>query len=597
MKTSWDLSALYESFECENFINDLTKVDTLIKKYDDFATQIKESKENHATLLLSYLNFQLEFNDLFGRLFSYCSLTLSTDTKNKEAQKYSDILNEKSSSLAKSDALLNHWIGELEDVDTLLNTNEALKEHEFYFKEIIRLSQYLLSDEEEAIIAKMQNTGSLAWSKLRDTITSQLMVDVDLDGEIKSMPLAMARNLAHDPDEKVRKRAYECELKAYEKVEDSLAACLSNIKGEVITITKLRGYASPLDETLIKSRMSRETLEAMLDAIDESLPLFRDFLKTKADLLGLKDGLPFYDLFAPVCEQPQSFDYERGTEYVLKQFSTFSKNLTDYAKGAIENAWIDVYPKQGKVGGAFCSNLHCIKESRFLLNYGDQFSDVITLSHELGHGFHGDCLKDESTLNSNYPMPVAETASTFCETIIKKAAIKNGEDDEIFRVLETELTDSTQIIVDIYSRYLFETALFKRREESSVESKELQEMMLNAQKEAYGDGLNLNYLHPYMWACKPHYYDASSNFYNFPYAFGLLFAKGLYAKYQELGDEFISAYERLLSITGKNSIEDIAKTMDIDLTDKSFWEKSLKMITDDIKKFQDLAKKKNLSKL
>lgn len=391
---------------------------------------------------------------------------------------------------------------------------------------------------------------------------------------------------------KSRKSAYECELKAYEKVEDSLAACLSNIKGEVITTATLRGYESPLDETLIKSRMTRQTLDAMLEAIEESLPKFREFLRLKASLLGHKGGLPFYDLFAPVCDQPQTFDYERGTEFVLKQFSTFSDTLANYAKKAIDEAWIDVYPKQGKVGGAFCSNLHWIKQSRFLLNYGDQFSDVVTLAHELGHGFHGECLTKESSLNSSYPMPVAETASTFCETIIKKAAIKNGTDDEIFRILETELTDSTQIIVDIYSRYLFETELFKERAQGSISSKELQDMMIKAQKEAYGNGLDFESLHPYMWACKPHYYDASANFYNFPYAFGLLFAKGLYAKYQEVGSEFVKSYEQLLSITGKNSAEEIARTVDIDLTKKEFWQTSLKLITDDIQTFKELAKKK-----
>lgn len=592
MKTTWDLTALYESFESENFLNDLKKVDELTQSYNHFANQISNSTQETKTLLLQYLNFQQELNDLFGRLFSYCSLTLSTDTTNKSALKYSDVLNEKSSSLAKSDTVLNHWIGNLKDLDTLLKTDANLEAHTFFFKELQRFSHYLLSDNEESIIAKMQNTGSIAWAKLKDTITSQLIVEVELNGEVKSMPLAMARNLAHDPSAEVRKSAYECELKAYEKVEDSLAACLSNIKGEVITTATLRGYESPLDETLIKSRMTRQTLDAMLEAIEESLPKFREFLRLKASLLGHKGGLPFYDLFAPVCDQPQTFDYERGTEFVLKQFSTFSDTLANYAKKAIDEAWIDVYPKQGKVGGAFCSNLHWIKQSRFLLNYGDQFSDVVTLAHELGHRFHGECLTKESSLNSSYPMPVAETASTFCETIIKKAAIKNGTDDEIFRILETELTDSTQIIVDIYSRYLFETELFKERAQGSISSKELQDMMIKAQKEAYGNGLDFESLHPYMWACKPHYYDASANFYNFPYAFGLLFAKGLYAKYQEVGSEFVKSYEQLLSITGKNSAEEIARTVDIDLTKKEFWQTSLKLITDDIQTFKELAKKK-----
>ena len=590
MKTTWDLTALYESFESENFLNDLKKVDELTQSYNHFANQISNSTQETKTLLLQYLNFQQELNDLFGRLFSYCSLTLSTDTTNKSALKYSDVLNEKSSSLAKSDTVLNHWIGNLKDLDTLLKTDANLEAHTFFFKELQRFSHYLLSDNEESIIAKMQNTGSIAWAKLKDTITSQLIVEVELNGEVKSMPLAMARNLAHDPSAEVRKSAYECELKAYEKVEDSLAACLSNIKGEVITTATLRGYESPLDETLIKSRMTRQTLDAMLEAIEESLPKFREFLRLKASLLGHKGGLPFYDLFAPVCDQPQTFDYERGTEFVLKQFSTFSDTLANYAKKAIDEAWIDVYPKQGKVGGAFCSNLHWIKQSRFLLNYGNEFGDTITLGHELGHGFHGECLNTQTALNADYPMPIAETASTFCETIIKKAALKSADAKDKLFILENELCDCAQVIVDIYSRYLFESRLIEKRQEGPLSVEEIKDLMLEAQKEAYGHGLDHRYLHPYMWTWKPHYYEADYAFYNFPYAFGLLLAKGLYGLYQKQGATFADTYEHFLSLTGKMSLEDVGKSVGIDLQDPAFWQNSIDMIKDDIDLFEKLLK-------
>lgn len=592
METTWSLKELYESFECEAFFKDVEKVDEIIKHYDTYAQSLSQTDESDIKKLENYLEFQIEMSNLFQRLFSFCSLTLSTNTSDETALKYSDILNEKTSHLASSEAIVNHYIGSLKNIDSLLSQSKQLAEHAFLFHEIQQFSKYLLSDKEEAVIAKLQNTGSVAWSKLKDMLTSKLMVEVPLHGETKSMSLTMARNLAHDKDATVRKAAYEAELKAYEKIDDSLAACLSNIKGEVLSVCKMRGYDSPLEETLLKSRLTQKTLDAMLTAIIETLPKFREFLKVKAQYLGHKNGLPFYDLFAPLGTHNQAFDYEQGTQYVLKLFKTFSDDLSDYAKNAMEGDWIDVYPKQGKVGGAFCSNLHVIKQSRVLLNYGDQFIDVVTMAHELGHGYHGYCLEEESILNTSYPMPLAETASTFCETIVKKAAIKEGNEEQAFAVLEQELTDSTQVIVDIYSRYLFETELFKRRKESSVSVKELNEMMIEAQKEAYGDGLDPNYLHPYMWACKPHYYDASSNFYNFPYAFGLLFAKGLYAKYQEQGEDFPEAYKKLLSVTGKLSTEDVAKTIDIDLEDQAFWKKSLDLVSEDIEQFKKLAQKR-----
>ena len=247
-------------------------------------------------------------------------------------------------------------------------------------------------------------------------------------------------------------------------------------------------------------------------------------------------------------------------------------------------------PREGKVGGAFCANLHFIKESRVLLNYGESFSDVVTMAHELGHGFHGECLNNEYTLNSEYPMPIAETASTFCETIIKKAAIKEANKEEALAILESEISDCTQVIVDIYSRFLFEKALFEKRKESALTVEEIKNLMLNAQKEAYGDGLDPEYLHPYMWTWKPHYYYVDSNFYNFPYAFGLLFAKGLYAEYLKRGDEFPAEYEKLLSITGKNKLADITKVMGIDIHNKEFWRNSLKTIEEDIEKFIELSK-------
>lgn len=213
------------------------------------------------------------------------------------------------------------------------------------------------------------------------------------------------------------------------------------------------------------------------------------------------------------------------------------------------------------------------------------------MAHELGHGFHGECLKNESILNSNYPMPIAETASTFCETIIKKAAIKDATEKEALSILETEISDCTQVIVDIYSRFLFEKSVFEKRKESALTVERIKELMLNAQKEAYGDGLDENYLHPYMWAWKPHYYDANYNYYNFPYAFGLLFAKGLYAEYLKKGSDFVGEYERLLSITGKNKIADITKEVGIDIHDKEFWKNSLKTIEEDIEKFIMISKK------
>lgn len=585
MELNWSLKELYSSFECNEFKEDLNKLDELIEYFITTTNNIIDSTDSPDKLLENFISMNIELKTLARKLGSMVHLTLSVDTKNSAALKYDDILSSKISNLAESEAKITKWIGNLKDLDKIIQCSRLLSEHNFFLKEKVENAKYMLSDKEEAIIAKMKNTGSDAWCKLKNVLTSGLMVDIELYGENKQLPLSMIRNMAYDADSTIRRKAYDAEIKAYEKIHDGMAAAINGIKGEVITLCDMRGFPSPLDKTLFNSRMDRKILDSMLDAIKEYLPIFRKYLKRKGELLGHKNGLPFYDLFAPMGNADMTYTYEDGCKCVIDNFRTFSDDLADFAKNAMEKSWIDVLPKEGKVGGAFCSRLPHVGESRVLLNYGNTFSDVVTLSHELGHGYHGYCLNNESILNAHYPMPIAETASNFCETIVKKAAIKTATKEEAFSILETEISDCTQVIVDIYSRFLFESELFKIRKESSLSVKDLNEIMVNAQKEAYGDGLDSNFLHPYMWACKTHYYYAENNFYNFPYAFGQLFAKGLYAEYLKRGDSFPEQYKTLLSATGKNSLSDVAKIMNIDISAKDFWITSLKMIEEDINLF------------
>ncbi|WP_270567281.1 M3 family oligoendopeptidase [Clostridium beijerinckii] len=589
MELNWSLKEIYPSFDSDEFKQDLNKLTDIIEEINKWALEATKNKDNLVEKLEDYINKFTKVTDLSSRISIFINLSLSVNTKDKNALRYSDILEKKLTNLIGSSVKFERYISSIEGLDEIISKSKLLKEHEFMLKNIVEQSQYLLSDKEESIIANMKNTGSNAWAKLKDNLISTLLVEIEEDNEIKHIPLTMVLNMAYDKDSTVRKKAYEAEIKSYKKVEEGVAAALNGIKGEVLTVCDFRGYKSPLEKTLIDSRMSEESLEAMFLAMKESLPVFRKYLRRKGEMLGHKNGLPFYDLYAPVCEAEMKFTYEEGTKFVEKNFRTFSDNLGDFARKAIDNHWIDVKPKEGKVGGAFCENLHFNGESRILLNYGDNFGDVVTLAHELGHGFHGECLNNETTLNSDYPMPIAETASTFCETIIKKAAIKDASKNEALAILETEISDCTQVIVDIYSRFLFEKSFFEARKGSSLSVEEIKDLMLDAQREAYGDGLDPDFLHPYMWTWKPHYYDAEYNYYNFPYAFGLLFAKGLYAEYLKKGRAFSKDYEKLLSITGKNKIADVAKVMGIDINDTEFWRNSLKTIEDDIEEFIDLS--------
>ena len=590
MNLNWSLKELYTSFNSEEFQEDMECLTEVIEEINKWTEIIIKDTDCAKVKLEGYVERFSVLADLITKIGSFIELSISVNTKDEEALRYSDILEKKLTKIVEAETKLNKWISSIENIDEVIKDSILLKDHEFILKEVVEKSKYLLTDREEAIIANMQNTGSNAWGKLKDNLISTHKVEINEDGKIKEYPLTVVLNMAYDKDEKVRKRAYEAEIASYTKIEEGVAAALNGIKGEVLTICEFRGYKSPLEQTLINSRMDEESLNVMLEAMKESMPKFREYLKRKAEILGHKNGLPFYDMYAPIVESDMEFDYEKGKKFVVDKFRTFSDNLANFAQKAMNNNWIDVMPKEGKVGGAFCAGIHYLGESRILLNYGNSFSDVVTMAHELGHGFHGECLKDESVLNTEYPMPIAETASTFCETIVKKAAIKEADKITALAILESEISDCNQVIVDIYSRFLFEKSLFEARKESALTVDQIKKLMLDAQREAYGDGLDPEYLHPYMWTWKPHYYYANSNFYNFPYAFGLLFAKGLYAEYLKKGSEFSSEYENLLSITGKHNIADITKEVGIDIHNKEFWKSSLRTIEEDIDKFMELSK-------
>lgn len=587
----WSLEELYSSFDSAEYQEDLKRFEKLIEEFSFWADERLNDYEDVKKRCEEYIRYSQNLSTLASRLGSFASLTASVDAKNEDALKYQNRLSVLSTGITKPDVKFQTYIKEMKNLDDVIESSDLLKEHEFHLRKIKKETDYMLSEEEEVLISRMKNTGSTAWTNLQNKVTSTLMVDITLNGEDKKLPLPAIRNLAYSADPEVRKTAYEAELEAYKKIEESSAAALNGIKGEVLTITELRGYSHPLDEVLLQSRMDRETLDAMFTAIKEFLPAFQKYYRRKGELLGHYNGLPFYDMFAPMGSIDRTFTYQEAMKYVVDNFGTFSKKLAAYAQNAYDKNWLDVEPREGKRGGAFCSNLHAIKESRIMSNFDGSFSNMTTLAHELGHGYHGSNLVDESILNSRYPMPIAETASIFCETIVMNAALKEANDEEAFGILETSISDAGQVIVDIYSRFLFEEEVFARRKDHPLSVNEFKEIMIEAQKKAYGNGLDHEVLHPYMWINKTHYYSAGRNFYNFPYAFGLLFSKGLYAEYLKRGESFVEEYDRLLNATGKNDIKDVARLMDINVSNPEFFRSSLRLIEKDIEKFLELSSK------
>ncbi|MFA5542382.1 MAG: M3 family oligoendopeptidase [Bacilli bacterium] len=588
---NWSLKNLYLGLDDPKFIKDQELLDQslemLVKEAKKVAEDSNFSNENVIKNLENSLIFQEEINMLATKLFAFVSLTLAVDSRNMEFNNAMVVLQQKAVKFALPETLFRKYVARIENLENLIKQSELLTEYKFMLNEIKEDSIHLLSEVEEVMAAELNQSGGSLFSKQQNDLTSS--VEINFRGEVKN--LAQIRNLAYVDDQETRKEAYFAELDAYKKIDKATAFSLNGIKKQVITMANKRKYDSPLDEALRLSRINKDVLDALIQAMKEYLPEFRKYLNRKGELLGHKNGLPFYDLFAPMGSSNKKYSIEEAKEFVLKNFKTFSDDLYGLAKRAFDEDWVDWTPKQGKRGGAFCSRIYPLKESRIMTNYDGSIGDISTVAHELGHAYHNFIVYNERIFNADYPMPIAETASILCETIVKKAVLKESKDkNEILGMIEQELQDSTQVIVDILSRFIFESEVFARTKNEFLNEDTLNQIMIKAQLESYGDGLDKDFLNPGMWINKSHYYSTGRSFYNFPYAFGLLFAKGIYAKYLEIGEDFVEDLRQLLRTTGKASLIDVAKQINIDITDVQFWRSSLEVIKKDIELFLDITK-------
>ena len=584
MNEVWNLDPIYRGFDDPAFERDLNALKKIVA---DFAawTQNLDSAEPLEGLKAGIRQME-DLTALGGKLVEYGMLRQSANTQDAEAGSRVGQIMSALSAMAAPQAAFQAWASKLPGLMELVAGDEILREYAFLFETMQQSSRFLLPGLGEEIMARMSLSGGNAWSELQQFLTST--VPVEYRGEKTN--LSSIRNLAYDADPAVRKDAYQAELACYERIADSVAYALNSIKLETISNCRLRGYEGPLDRTLKESHLSRQTLEAMLGAMDEYLPKFWQYLKAKGKALGHENGLPWYDLFAPMGTVAGKYTAEQARDYLVNLFSGFDSELAGMVARAFDEEWIDFYPRSGKAGGAFCADVECIGQSRVLTNFDGLFGDIVTLAHELGHAFHNECIRGHRILNHEYSMPLAETASTFNECVVMNAAIKGAKDEgERLALIESQLQDVTQVICDIYSRYRFETAVFERREEEFMNAETLCGMMTEAQKLSYGDGLDEKTMHPYMWVCKSHYYGPI--FYNFPYAFGALFARGLYACYEREGAAFVPKYKKLLYTTPVASAEDTARVAGIDLTDKEFWRSALQVIADQIDQFCQLVEK------
>ena len=589
MKTNWDLTVFYKDFDDPEFKDDLAR---LPKEIDAFTAAIAAPAEDEVEKLVSLVHQEEALSNLFERLNLMIGLTLSVDANNKAANAAMAPLMRAVMGSSLASNAFSRYLASLENLDAIIDADDELKARAFALREAAEDAKHQLPEALEKPVLKMQLSGGEAFSQLRDKLDATLLVDYDG----KQIPLSAVRALAYDGDADTRRRAYEAELASYKKIELPMSFCLNNLKAEGETMAALKGYKGVRDMALAQSRMDEKTLEAMWTAIREALPELREYFKAKGRLLGHENGLPFYDLFAPVGQSTRTYTVEEARALLLDLFGKFCPEMGEMMRTAFDEGWIDMFPREGKSGGAFCSGYYAKNISRVMTNFAGSASDVSTLAHELGHAFNNRMLHHKPIMMTETPMPLAETASTFNETLLISQLLKTATPEEELTLLDSCLTEQTQTMVDIYSRFLFEQKVVAAQADHALDVDELKETMLWAQEQSYGDGLDPEYRHPYMWACKSHYYSTGVHFYNFPYAFGGLFARGLYARYEKEGEAFVPVYCDLLSRFGSDTIANVTASVGIDVTTPDFWREAVESVLVQVRRFVELADQETAAK-
>jgi pepF/M3 family oligoendopeptidase len=593
----WDLSNVYPSLESkefesafENYRKQVSALERFFK--NKLSNRNARTKTKDLAPLVGKAIDQInKIETLSATLYYYIYSFVTTDSRNQLAMKRMSEFERASLPMKQLMTQFTAWLGQIAPkLDQVIKNDRSAAAHAFMLCETAEQSKYLMSEKEEALAAELSLSGGRAFGKLHGTVTSQLSVDFELDGKNQKLPMPALINLRSHPDEGIRRRAYEAENQAWEGVKETLAACLNGVKGETNILYKKRGRKDALHSAIDAARIDRKTLDAMMGSMKDSFPMFRRYFQAKAKKLG-KEKLAWWDVSAPMGKTDKVYSFEEARDFIVENFAGFSPELSALAQRAFDNNWIDAEQRESKRGGAFCMTIPALKESRILSNFDGSFDQVSTLAHELGHAFHNYCIfkAGKTELQRDYPMTLAETASIMCETIVTEAVLSQTNDpQEELALLEAQINNASQVIVDIYSRFLFEKEVLERREQSELSADDFNDIMERAQKETYGEGLDEQHLQKFMWTWKPHYYSPDFPFYNFPYAFGLLFATGLYAIYQQRGADFVPDYMSLLASTGEETAAGLAKRFGIDITRRKFWDDSLAIIGRRIDRYCEL---------
>ncbi|GAA0501509.1 M3 family oligoendopeptidase [Salinibacillus aidingensis] len=587
----WDLESIFpggsQSPEFHHHLEQLSSMtDNFSKELQAFETP---SKSDDVNTVADFIDQGKDILMNLEQAGAFVSCLEAQDIHDKQANVLRSRMTDLSAQFSTAFNILQQKLALTDDavwVDLL--QHPKLSELTFVLNEWRKNAKDKLSETEEALIESLSVDGYHGWGQMYDTIVGSMTIPVTLDGKKQEVSVGQADNLSAHGDPEVRKEVFDRLEEAWSEKEELFAKTLNHMAGFRLNVYERRGWDDVLKEPLEYNRMKKSTLNAMWNAIAKHKKPFADYLNRKAELLG-KDKLDWQDLNAPLSSADQTLSFQEGAKFIIKHFRTFGPNMAQFAEKALDDSWIEAEDRPGKRPGGFCTSFPLSDQSRIFMTYNGSMSNVATLAHELGHAFHTYTLQNTHPLNRDYAMNVAETASTFAESIVSDAAVQEAETDEQKKsLLEAKLQRSVAMFMNIHARFLFETRFYEERKQGIVPAQRLNELMEEAQREAYAD--TLGEAHPHFWASKLHFYITDVPFYNFPYTFGYLFSLSIYAKAREEGASYEEKYMALLRDTAIMPVEDLVmKHLGEDITKEAFWEKGIKLCMEDVEAFLKLT--------
>ena len=528
----------------------------------------------------------------------YASCCLSVDSGDEAALALVGRLQAREKRFAELAEPLSQFLDRIPDrvVEAFLD-DAATGDARFAVEHSRRRRHELLDLSEENLVTALGQDGIHAWGRLYDRLAGTLVCEVEVDGEMRTMGVAQAAGLMQRPDDGLRERAWRAINTAWDAHGESCAAAINAIAGWRLEMCRKRSNGRSvhfLDAPLHMNRIVPETLDTLLSVAGEARPVARRAALLQARAYRKARYGP-WDQRAPApigsYGGGAAIPYGEALDIVAESYGGVDPGMGAFVRMMAEKRWIEGTVGPRKQPGAYCTRFARSRNPRVYMTYTGGASDVITLAHELGHGYHAWVMRDLPDSQRRYGMSIAETASTFGETIVRDALLARAETPQAeFDIVWEEATAAVAFLLNIPARFEFERSFYEARAERPRTPDELKETMRDAWTAWYGDSLSEP--DPLFWANKLHFYISGLSFYNFPYLFGYLFSLGVHARREALGDAFFPRYEALLRDTGRMTAEDLAaKHLDADLTRPDFWRDTVRRLEARIDRFEALVER------